>query len=95
MSSTGRNGEGAKIPSDGNKEEERDEDVIILCFMDVERVVPGDEVERKFTQNSSCGTTRSSCFRRTKCRTERLVPLRSVPSRPVPRTKRYHNVWNR
>ncbi|RXI06585.1 hypothetical protein DVH24_025721 [Malus domestica] len=39
---TGRNGEGAKMPSNGNKEkEEGDRDVIILCSTDVERVVPG------------------------------------------------------
>ncbi|RXH89114.1 hypothetical protein DVH24_006092 [Malus domestica] len=53
---------------------------IILCSTDVERVVPGGEAERKFTQNSSRGTARSIRFRRTKCGTERLVPLRSVPS---------------
>ncbi|RXH84312.1 hypothetical protein DVH24_027211 [Malus domestica] len=87
MSSTGRNGEGAKMPSDGNKEEEEgDGDVIILCFADVEQVVPGGEVERKFTKNSSRGTVCSSCFRRTKCGTERFVPLRSVPSRPTYQT---------
>ncbi|KAM1174599.1 hypothetical protein FF1_027153 [Malus domestica] len=41
-----RNGEGAKMPSDGNKEEEEgDGEVIILCSTDVERVVPGGEVE--------------------------------------------------
>ncbi|RXH96942.1 hypothetical protein DVH24_035610 [Malus domestica] len=51
---TGQNGEGAKMPSDGNKEEEeRDAEVIILCSTDVERVVPGDEAERKFIPNSS------------------------------------------
>ncbi|RXI05327.1 hypothetical protein DVH24_006584 [Malus domestica] len=33
---TGRNREGAKMPSDGNREEEEgDRDVIILCFTDV------------------------------------------------------------
>ncbi|KAB2618854.1 S ribonuclease [Pyrus ussuriensis x Pyrus communis] len=37
-----RNGAGAKMPSDGNKEEEEgDGEVIILCSTDVERVVPG------------------------------------------------------
>ncbi|CAN6557930.1 unnamed protein product [Malus baccata var. baccata] len=67
---TGRNGEGVKMPSDGNKEEEEgDREVIILCSTDVERVVPGGEAERKFTQNS-----------RTKRGTEHLVSLRSVPS---------------
>lgn len=36
------NGAGAKMPSDGNKEEEEgDGEVIILCSTDVERVVPG------------------------------------------------------
>ncbi|KAM1069891.1 hypothetical protein ACFX13_001803 [Malus domestica] len=35
----GRNGEGAKMPSDGN-EEEGDGNVIILCFTDVKQVVP-------------------------------------------------------
>ncbi|RXH79265.1 hypothetical protein DVH24_040412 [Malus domestica] len=49
----GRNGEGVKMHSDGNKEEEEgDGEVIILCSTDVERVVPGGEAERKFTQNS-------------------------------------------
>ncbi|RXI04582.1 hypothetical protein DVH24_038856 [Malus domestica] len=44
------------MPSNGNKEEEEgDIKVIILCSTDVERVVPGDEAERKFTQNSSRG----------------------------------------
>ncbi|RXH99868.1 hypothetical protein DVH24_021670 [Malus domestica] len=38
---TGRNGEGAKMPSDGNKEEEGDGEVIILCSTNVERIVPG------------------------------------------------------
>ncbi|TQE05387.1 hypothetical protein C1H46_008977 [Malus baccata] len=69
------------MPSDGNKEEEEgDEDVIIFCSMDVEQVVPGGEVERKFIQNSFRGTSHSTRFRRTKCETEHLVPLRSVPS---------------
>ncbi|KAB2629566.1 S ribonuclease [Pyrus ussuriensis x Pyrus communis] len=78
---TERNGAGAKMPWDGNKEEEDgDGEVIILCSTDVERVVPGGEVERKFTQNSSCGIARSTCFRRTKRGTERLVPLCSVSS---------------
>ncbi|RXH68977.1 hypothetical protein DVH24_031310 [Malus domestica] len=73
---TGRNREGAKIPSDGNKEEEEgDEDVIILCSMDVERVIPGGEAEQKFTQNSSRGTACSTRFRRIKRRTEHLVSL--------------------
>ncbi|KAB2617007.1 S ribonuclease [Pyrus ussuriensis x Pyrus communis] len=78
----GRNGSGAKMPSDGNKEEEAgDGEVIPLCSTDVEQVVPGGgKVERKFTQNSSRGTTRSTRFRRTKRGTERLVPLCSVPS---------------
>ncbi|KAM1708806.1 hypothetical protein TB2_001682 [Malus domestica] len=35
----GRNGERAKMPSDGN--EEGDGNVIILCFTDVKQVVPG------------------------------------------------------
>ncbi|KAM0977448.1 hypothetical protein TB2_019831 [Malus domestica] len=43
---TGRNGERAKMPSDGNKEEEGDGDVIILCSTDVERVVPGGEAHQ-------------------------------------------------
>ncbi|RXH92254.1 hypothetical protein DVH24_033150 [Malus domestica] len=78
---TGQNGERAKMPSDGNKEEEeRDGDVIILCFTDVERVVPGDEAERKFTQNLSRETARSTIFRRTKRETKHLVPLRFIPS---------------
>ncbi|CAN6544789.1 unnamed protein product [Malus baccata var. baccata] len=39
---TGRNREGAKMPSNGNrKEEEGDEEVIILCSTDVEQGVPG------------------------------------------------------
>ncbi|RXH72009.1 hypothetical protein DVH24_025510 [Malus domestica] len=47
---TGRDGKGSKMSLDGNKEKEvEDGDVIILCSMDVERVVPGGEVERKFT----------------------------------------------
>ncbi|RXH87967.1 hypothetical protein DVH24_037612 [Malus domestica] len=78
---TGWNKEGAKMPLDGNKEdEEGDGEVIILCSTDMERVVPGGEVERKFTQNSSRGTAHSTRFRRTKRETERLVPLRSIPS---------------
>ncbi|KAB2629084.1 S ribonuclease [Pyrus ussuriensis x Pyrus communis] len=78
---TERNGVGAKMPLDGNKEEEEgDREIIILCSTDVERVVPGGEVERKFTQNSSRGTAHSTRFRRTKCGMERLVPLCSVPS---------------
>ncbi|TQD75249.1 hypothetical protein C1H46_039212 [Malus baccata] len=77
---TGWNGEGAKMPLDGNKEKEGDEDVIILCSMDVERVVPRGEAERKFTQNSSRGTTCSTPFRRTKSGTERFIPLCFVPS---------------
>ncbi|KAB2626674.1 S ribonuclease [Pyrus ussuriensis x Pyrus communis] len=76
-----RNGAGAKMPSDGNKEEEEgDGEVIILYSTDVERVVPGGAVERKFTQNSSRGTARSTRFRHTKRGTERLIPLCSVPS---------------
>ncbi|RXH69946.1 hypothetical protein DVH24_007202 [Malus domestica] len=78
---TGRNGEGAKMPSDGNKEEEEgDGNVIILYSTDVERVVPGGEAERKFIQNSSRGTAHSTHFRRNKRGTERLDPFRSVPS---------------
>ncbi|KAB2636748.1 S ribonuclease [Pyrus ussuriensis x Pyrus communis] len=43
---TERNRAGAKMLSDGNKEkEEGDGEVIILCSTDVERVVPGGEVE--------------------------------------------------
>ena len=38
------------------------------------------EVEWKISQISSQGTTRSTIFKRTKRGTERLVPLRSVPS---------------
>ncbi|RXH89102.1 hypothetical protein DVH24_006080 [Malus domestica] len=71
---TGRNGDGVKMPLDGNKEEEEEDiDVIILCSTDVERVVPGGEAERKFTQNLSRGTTRSTRFRHTKRGTERLA----------------------
>ncbi|RXH83238.1 hypothetical protein DVH24_003736 [Malus domestica] len=56
-----QNGKGAKMPLDGNKEEkEGDEEVIILCSTDMKRVVPKDEVKRKFNQNSSHGTTRST-----------------------------------
>ncbi|RXI03622.1 hypothetical protein DVH24_004274 [Malus domestica] len=77
----GRNGEGAKIPLDGNKKEEGDGEVIILCSTDVEQVVSGDEVERKFIQNLSRGTTRSTRFRDTKRGMERLVPLHFVTSR--------------
>ncbi|KAB2602279.1 S ribonuclease [Pyrus ussuriensis x Pyrus communis] len=78
---TERYGAGAKMLSDGNKEEEEgDREVIILCSTDVERLVPGGEVERKFTQNSSRGTARSTRFRRTKRGTEHLVPFCSVPS---------------
>ncbi|TQD76993.1 hypothetical protein C1H46_037439 [Malus baccata] len=76
---TGRNGEEAKMPLDGNKEEEGDGYVIILCSTDVERVVLGGEAEQKFIKNSSRETARSTRFRRTKRETERLVPLR--PSR--------------
>ncbi|RXH85838.1 hypothetical protein DVH24_016891 [Malus domestica] len=70
---TGRDGtKGAKMPSDGNKEEKGDREVIILYSIDVvERVVPEGEAERKFTQNSSHGIARSTCFRRTKRETER------------------------
>ncbi|RXH84984.1 hypothetical protein DVH24_041752 [Malus domestica] len=78
---TGQNEEGVKMPLDGNKEEEEgDGDIIILCSTNVEQVVPEGEAERKFTQNSSRGTARSTRFRRTKRGTERLVPLCSVPS---------------
>ncbi|RXH77196.1 hypothetical protein DVH24_023470 [Malus domestica] len=78
---TGRNGERAKMPPDGNKEEEEgDGDVIILCSIDVERVVPGGEAERKFTQNLSRGIMHFTCFKRTKRRMKRLIPFRSVPS---------------
>ncbi|KAM1233256.1 hypothetical protein ACFX2J_002980 [Malus domestica] len=70
---TGWNEEGAKMSSDGNKEEEEgDEEVIILCSTDVEQVIPRGKAERKFTQNLSC--------ERTKRGTERFVSLRSVPS---------------
>ncbi|RXH71762.1 hypothetical protein DVH24_025263, partial [Malus domestica] len=53
---------------------------IILCSTGVERVVPGEKVERKSDQNPFHGTVRSTIFR-TKRGTERLVPLHSVPSR--------------
>ena len=52
----------------------------ILCSTNVERVVPGGEVERKISQISSHGTTRSTVFRHTKRGTERLVPFRPVSS---------------
>ncbi|RXH95863.1 hypothetical protein DVH24_008363 [Malus domestica] len=68
------------MPSDGNKEEEGDEDVIILCSTDVEQVILGGETERKFTQNLSRRTAHSTRFRRNKRGTEHLVPLRLVPS---------------
>ncbi|RXH98303.1 hypothetical protein DVH24_010628, partial [Malus domestica] len=78
---TGRNGEGTKMLSDGNKEEEEgDGEVVILCSKYVEQVVPGGEEERKFTQNSSRGIACSTHFRRTKRGTERLVPLRFIPA---------------
>ncbi|RXH87672.1 hypothetical protein DVH24_034572 [Malus domestica] len=78
---TGRNGKGAKMPSDGNKEEEEgDGEVIILCSTNVKRVVPWGDAEQKFTQNSSHGTARSTRFRRTKRDMERLVPLYFIPS---------------
>ncbi|KAB2601543.1 S ribonuclease [Pyrus ussuriensis x Pyrus communis] len=87
---TERNRAGAKMPLDGNKEEEEgDGEVIILCSTDVERVVPGGEVERKFTQISSRGTARSTRLRCTKRGTERLIPLCSVPSH-VPNGTIYH-----
>ncbi|KAB2610792.1 S ribonuclease [Pyrus ussuriensis x Pyrus communis] len=87
---TERNEAGAKMPSDGNKEEEEgDGEVLILCSTDVERVVPGGEVERKFTQNSSCGIARSTRFRPTKRGAERLIPLCSVPSHLLNGTHRY------
>ncbi|RXH69480.1 hypothetical protein DVH24_037264 [Malus domestica] len=78
---TGWNEEGTKMPWDGNKEEkEGDEEVIILYSTDVEQVISGGEAERKFIQNSSHETARSTRFRRTKRGTERLVPLYSVSS---------------
>ncbi|RXI02702.1 hypothetical protein DVH24_002780 [Malus domestica] len=40
----------------------------------------GEEVERKISQISSHRTTRFTVFRRTKRRTERLIPFRPVPS---------------
>ncbi|RXI01458.1 hypothetical protein DVH24_014807 [Malus domestica] len=40
----------------------------------------GEEVERKISQISSHGTTRSTVFRRTKRGTERLILFRPVPS---------------
>ncbi|KAM1334767.1 hypothetical protein ACFX2F_010636 [Malus domestica] len=40
----------------------------------------GGKAERKFTQNSSYGTTRSTRFRRTKRGTEHLIPLHSIMS---------------
>ncbi|KAM1003080.1 hypothetical protein ACFX2I_003456 [Malus domestica] len=79
---TRQNEEGAKMFSDGNKEEkEGDGDVIILCSTGVERVVSGGEVERKCTQNSSCGTARSTRFRCTKH--GRNTSSHSVPSGPT------------
>ncbi|KAM1082517.1 hypothetical protein EV1_020901 [Malus domestica] len=68
------------MASDGNKEEEGDGDVIILCSTYVEQVVLGGEVKRKFIQNSFRGTARSIRFKRIKHRTECLVPFRSNPS---------------
>ncbi|CAN6558151.1 unnamed protein product [Malus baccata var. baccata] len=61
-----KNGEGTKMPSDGNNEEEGDGD--------------RDEAERKFIKNSSHGTMRSTRFTRTIRGTECLVPFRSIPS---------------
>ncbi|RXH68732.1 hypothetical protein DVH24_031065 [Malus domestica] len=60
---TGRNREEAKMPSDGNKEEEKgDRDAIILCSIDVERVVPGGEAKlgvphTRWQESSSCITS--------------------------------------
>ncbi|RXI07874.1 hypothetical protein DVH24_014440 [Malus domestica] len=51
----------------------------------------GEEVERKISQISSHGTTRSIIFRRTKHGTELLVPFRLVPSHVPNGTKiKYH-----
>ncbi|RXI03567.1 hypothetical protein DVH24_004219 [Malus domestica] len=47
-----------------------------------------EEVERKISQISSHGTTRSTVFRCTKRGTERLVPFRPVPSH-VPNDRIY------
>ncbi|KAM1052339.1 hypothetical protein ACFX2B_033383 [Malus domestica] len=78
------------MPSDGNKkEEEGDRDVIILCSMDVERVVSGSEVERKFTKTRSVE--------------QRILPILGAPNvrrnasphsiLSRPRTKRYLRDW--
>ncbi|KAM2052510.1 hypothetical protein FF2_033444 [Malus domestica] len=78
------------MPSDGNKkEEEGDRDVIILCSIDVERVVSGSEVERKFTKTRSVE--------------QRILPIlgapnvrRNVSSHSIlsrPRTKGYLRDW--
>ncbi|RXH99705.1 hypothetical protein DVH24_021507, partial [Malus domestica] len=45
------------------------------------------ELEQKIIKNLSRGTRRSTHFRRTKRGTERLVLLRSVPSRPAYQTR--------
>ncbi|RXH73902.1 hypothetical protein DVH24_016724 [Malus domestica] len=45
-----------------------------------EKMIVRGEAEQKITQNLSRETTRSTCFRRTKRETKRLVPLRSVLS---------------
>ncbi|CAN6691622.1 unnamed protein product [Malus baccata var. baccata] len=63
---TRRNGERAKMPSDGNKEEEEGDGE---SFQGVRR-----------KENSSRGTARSTHFRRTKRGTKHLIPLCSVPS---------------
>ncbi|RXI05221.1 hypothetical protein DVH24_006478 [Malus domestica] len=55
-----------------------DGNVIILCSTNVERVVLGGETEQKFTQNSSHGTMRSTCFKCTKRETEHLIPFRFI-----------------
>ncbi|KAM1120607.1 hypothetical protein ACFX19_002426 [Malus domestica] len=46
--------------------------------MDVEQPVP-EEVEQKLIQNLSHGMPRSTRFKRTKRKTERVVPFRPVP----------------
>ncbi|KAM1483838.1 hypothetical protein ACFXTO_035964 [Malus domestica] len=48
--------------------------------MEQDRIDDEEEVERKISQISSHGTTRSTIFRHTKRGTERLVPFRPVPS---------------
>ncbi|CAN6716668.1 unnamed protein product [Malus baccata var. baccata] len=73
---TGRDGTGR----DGTEREHRCPRMGTRRKKETERVVSGGEAERKFTQNSSHGTVRSTRFRRTKHETERLVRLCSVPS---------------